>query len=265
MQLKHIIDHPLIELVNPDLHIFYVTAPFKRTIDLRIGIGRGYVPCERIVIPDLKAEEIILDAAYSPVKMANYFVEHTRVGQDTEYDRLIVEITTDGRILPEEALSFVTQIIVKHMSHFYEMLPKTNIIFSESKVLEITDFDQIMSKLILRINEIELTVRSTNCLESAGIEYLGELAVKTKDDMLAFRNFGKKSLHEIEQKLQALGLDLGVDLSKYEEVFFFMEHKPDLDQELTEQEIIDLREHVKTNIRSILENYINEKNNQKDK
>jgi DNA-directed RNA polymerase subunit alpha len=214
--LQDLVQHPEIEIINPEHYIFSITVPMKKVIDLRIGVGRGYSPSERIVIPNKLPDEIVIDAAFSPVKMANYYVENTRVGQDTDYDRLIIEINTDGRITPIEAISFAIQIAMRHLELFREKLPDIPIVFDTDKIEEITDFDQIMSKLILRIDEIELSVRSTNCLKTAEIVYLGELVIKTRDDMLAFKNFGKKSLNEIEQKLHEMGLYLGMNLTKYD-------------------------------------------------
>jgi DNA-directed RNA polymerase subunit alpha len=152
---------------------------------------------------------------FSPVRLVNYYVENTRVGQDTDYDRLILEVTTDGRVSPKEAVSFASQIIIRHFEVFHRKLPTHDMTFEEDREEEITDFDEIMQKISLKINEIELSVRSTNCLAGAGIETIGELVTKKKDEMLKFRNFGKKSLNEIEQKLYEMNLSLGMDLQRY--------------------------------------------------
>ena len=109
------------ELVNPDFRIFTVTKPMTRRVDLKVAIGRGYVPSERHVIADKVSDEIIIDSAFSPVRHVNYYVENTRVGQDTDYDRLILEITTDGRVTPEEGLTFATQIGVLHFQIFDQL------------------------------------------------------------------------------------------------------------------------------------------------
>jgi DNA-directed RNA polymerase subunit alpha len=200
--------------VNPDLHIFTVTKPMTRRIELKVCIGRGYVPSERHVIMDRIADEIVIDSAFSPIRLVNYYVENTRVGQDTDYDRLILEVHTDGRITPEEAMSFATQIGIKHFEVFNKV-QKHQLVFETNEAAEDTDRGEILQKLSLRIGEIELSVRSTNCLNGAEIEFIGELVVRPESEMLKFRNFGKKSLNEIKAKLHEMNLHLGMDLTKY--------------------------------------------------
>jgi DNA-directed RNA polymerase subunit alpha len=201
------------DVVNPGLVIFTVTKPTTRKVDLKIAIGRGYVSSERHVVADKVVDEIIIDSAYSPVRLVNYFVESTRVGQDTDYDRLIIEVMTDGRITPEEALAFATQIGILHLQVF-DQLKFHSISFDLGQEEMNTDRDAIMAKLALKINEIELSVRSTNCLAGANIDTIAELVVMPEPEMLRFRNFGKKSLNEIKSKLEEMGLFLGMDLSK---------------------------------------------------
>lgn len=202
------------EVVNPDLHILTVTKPMKRQIDIRVATGRGYVPSERHVIFDRATNEIMLDAAFSPVRLVNYFVENTRVGQDTDFDKLIFEVVTDGRVTPSEALSFAAQIAVKHFDVFQKIKAFT-LNFDEGDMDGQTDDDEIFDKLALRIDEIELSVRSTNCLSGANIETIAELVSIPDKKMLEFRNFGKKSLNEIKAKLTEMNLHLGMDLSRF--------------------------------------------------
>lgn len=202
------------ELVNPDHVIFTVTKPLDIRIDLKVAFGRGYVPFERQKLSSKKVNEIILDAAFSPVILVNYFVEDTRVGQDTDLDRLVLDIETDGRLLPQEALAFSTKILAKHLSVF-EKMDERKIVFEETVSLEKENKDEILSKLILGIDEIELSVRSTNCLSSANIETIGELVIMSEPKLLQFRNFGKKSLCEIKNKLKEMKLELGMDLNQF--------------------------------------------------
>lgn len=202
------------DLVNPDMKVFTVTKAMTRKVDLKIAMGRGYVPSERHPQEGKVVDEIIIDSAFSPVRMVNYYVENTRVGQDTDYDRLIIEVQTDGRVKPEEALTFATQIGVLHFQIF-DQLKLHSIAFDKGESEVNTDRDAMMSKLALKINEIELSVRSTNCLAGANIETIAELVVMPEIEMLKFRNFGKKSLNEIKAKLEEMGLYLGMDLNKF--------------------------------------------------
>jgi len=185
-----------------------------RKVDLKVAIGRGYVPSERHSTEGKSVDEIIIDSAFSPVRLVNYWVENTRVGQDTDYDRLILEVVTDGRITPEEALTFATQIGILHFQVF-DQLKFLSLTFDHGEVELNTDRDALMAKLVLKINEIELSVRSTNCLAGANIDTIAELVVMPESEMLKFRNFGKKSLNEIKSKLEEMGLSLGMDLNKF--------------------------------------------------
>ncbi len=212
--LGDVIKDDIFEVVNPELHLFTVSKPMSRQIDLRVAIGRGYVPSERHVIRDRTSDEILLDAAFSPVRLVNYYVENTRVGQDTDFDRLILDVTTDGRITPEEALGFAAQIAVKHFEVFSNV-EVLDLSFDEDLLDNDTDKDEMMEKLALRIDEIELSVRSTNCLSGANIDTIAELVAIPEKKMLEFRNFGKKSLNEIKAKLHEMGLHLGMDLARY--------------------------------------------------
>ncbi len=212
--LGDIIQDGFWEVINPDLHLFSVTKPLKKQIDLKIAIGRGYVPSERHSIRDKTVDEILIDASFSPVRLVNYYVENTRVGQDTDFDRLILEVTTDGRISPVEALTFAAQILSKHLEVFNKIKSYSLVFDEEGSDLD-GNHDEMMEKLALRIDEIELSVRSTNCLSGANIETIAELVSIPERKMLEFRNFGKKSLNEIKAKLTEMGLHLGMDLSKY--------------------------------------------------
>jgi len=212
--LGDIIKEGSFDVINPDLHLFTATKPMRKQIDLRIAFGRGYVPSERFQISDRVAGEILMDAAFSPVRKVNYFVENTRVGQDTDFDRLVLEVHTDGRINPGEAVSFAAQIVMKQFEVFH-VIEAGNLVFDEGEREEDTEYDEVMDKLALRVDEIELSVRSTNCLSGANIETIAELVSIPERRMLEFRNFGKKSLNEIKAKLAEMGLSLGMDLAKY--------------------------------------------------
>jgi len=212
--LQDLIDSPEFEIVNPEMRVFAVTKPFMRKVEFKVAIGRGYVPSERQHLLEKVHDEIIIDACYSPVRLVNYYIENTRVGRDTDFDRLILDVYTDGRVTPQEALTFATQIGVLHFSVFDELKFQT-ISFDADQSDVTSDRDTMMNKLALRINEIELSVRSTNCLSQANIDTIAELVIMPESDMLKFRNFGKKSLNEIKAKLEEMGLHLGMDLSRY--------------------------------------------------
>ena len=201
------------EIVNPELVLLTVTKPMQRQIDFRVGFGRGYVPAERHQIANRMEGEIILDTAFSPVVLVNYAIENTRVGQDTDYDRLVLEVTTDGRLTPTEALSFAAQVLMRSLDVFNEI--KEHELLFEQPRSSTGDDDRLLEKLMLRIDEIELSVRSTNCLSLASIETIAELVCIPEKKMLEFRNFGKKSLNEIKAKLMDMGLSLGMDLSRF--------------------------------------------------
>lgn len=214
VKLRDVLPDGNFEVVNPELHLFTVTKPMRRQIDLRISFGRGYVPSERHVIRDKSSDEILVDSAFSPVRLVNYFVENTRVGQDTDFDRLIIEVTTDGRITPAEAMSFAAQIGLKHFEVFNQFNHYA-LAFDEKRGEHEGDEDELMDKLCLGIDEIELSVRSANCLTGANIDTLAELVCIPERRMLEFRNFGKKSLNEIKAKLHEMNLHLGMDLSRF--------------------------------------------------
>jgi DNA-directed RNA polymerase subunit alpha len=212
--LKDLVGHTDFDVVNPDLVIFTVTKPMIKKVDLKVAFGRGYVTSERHILKEKVVDEIIIDSAFSPVRLVNYFVENTRVGQDTDFDRLILEVTTDGRITPEEALTFATQIGINHLQVF-DQLKEHRLVYDKGEVESNTDRDALMAKLALKINEIELSVRSTNCLAGANIDTIAELVIMPESEMLKFRNFGKKSLNEIKSKLEEMGLSLGMDLARF--------------------------------------------------
>lgn len=214
VKLQDIIGKTDFEVVNPEHVIFNVTKPISKRIDLKVAFGRGYVPAERHDLSDKVVDEILIDSAFSPVRLVNYSVEHTRIGQDTDFDKLILEVTTDGRVDPQEALAFATQIGMHHFKIFDELKFQSLSFDTEEQAYD-SDRDLLLSKLALKINEIELSVRSTNCLSQANIDTLAELVIMPESDMLKFRNFGKKSLNEIKAKLEELGLHLGMDLAKY--------------------------------------------------
>lgn len=203
-----------IELINPEMEIFTVTKPATRQVQIRIGYGRGYVASEDLEVTNPREGEIIIDALYSPMRLVSYVVENQRVGGATDFDKLVMNIESDGRVTPKDAIVYSSQIAQQH----FEVLTNisdTKIVYEDEFEVEESEQDALLKKLSKRINEIELSVRSTNCLSQASVETLAELVLMPEADMLQFRNFGKKSLNEIKDKLDEMGLHLGMDLSSY--------------------------------------------------
>jgi DNA-directed RNA polymerase subunit alpha len=198
-----------IQIVNPDQVI--CTLDSKRTFEAEIEIktGRGYCPGEQNKKEEQPIGVIPIDSLFSPVKLVKYAVEATRVGQITDYDKLILEIWTDGRITPDDSLKQAASILNHHLDVFDRVSEEAYEF--ESQQSEVSEEQNKLRKLLnMSVNEIELSVRAANCLNNANITTVGELAMKTEQEMLKYRNFGKKSLNEIKEKLEALGLSLGM-------------------------------------------------------
>ena len=198
-----------IEIVNPEQLILTTDRKQKIVAEVEVTVGRGFCLGE-----DSKSDEqpigmINVDALYSPVKLVKYEVQNTRVGQMTDYDKLVLEVNTDGRITPEDALKQSAAILRHHLDVF-DQISEEQIEF-ESQTKEVSEEQNRLRNLLsMSVNEIELSVRAANCLNNANITTVGELATKSEPEMLKYRNFGKKSLNEIKAKLEQLGLSLGM-------------------------------------------------------
>ncbi|MFA6129623.1 MAG: DNA-directed RNA polymerase subunit alpha [Candidatus Omnitrophota bacterium] len=204
-----------IEIINPELHIATLTKDTKLNIEMEVSRGRGYVPAELKKKEDKVVGSIPVDSIFTPVKKINYFVENTRVGQRTDYDKLIFEIWTNGSISPKDALLYASNILQRHLDIFvnFGQLPE-DIVEEEPEMTK--EEVALYEKLRLPISELELSVRSSNCLREAGIKIIADLVRKNEEEMLNFKNFGKKSLTEIQELLAGMGVTLGmqVDLKK---------------------------------------------------
>jgi len=198
-----------VELVNPDQHICTLDKKKKFEMELEVKIGRGFCPGDENKKPGQAIGVIAIDSLFSPVTRVRYTVEAARVGQRTDYDRLVLEIWTDGRISPDDALTQASAILQHHLDVFVGY-DKNAVEFEE--VVDKQDEEKTKMKKLLNmsVNEIELSVRAANCLNNANITTVGQLAMKSEQEMLKYRNFGKKSLNEIKDKLTALGLGLGM-------------------------------------------------------
>ncbi len=198
-----------VEVLNPDHHIATLDKDGRFEAEIEVRIGRGYCPADWNKKEDQEIGLIPIDSLFSPVRRVKYNVEATRVGRRTDYDKLVMEIWTDGRIAPQEALTQSAAILRHHLNVFVNF-DKDLIEFEESEKQIDPEREDLRRKLAISVNEIELSVRAANCLNNANITTVGELAQKTEAEMLKYRNFGKKSLNEIKQKLSDLGLTLGM-------------------------------------------------------
>lgn len=197
------------EIVNPDQLICTLDKKKKFEMELEVKVGRGFCPGEENKKIDQAIGVIAIDSLFSPVRRVRYNVESARVGQRTDYDRLILDIWTDGRITPDDALTQASAILQHHLDVFVGY-DKNAIEFEEIVDKQDDEKGKLKKLLNMSVNEIELSVRAANCLNNANITTVGQLAMKTEAEMLKYRNFGKKSLNEIKDKLAALGLTLGM-------------------------------------------------------
>jgi len=199
-----------VELVNPDQHICTIDKKKKLEMELTVRVGRGYCQNDENKKPGQAIGVVAIDSLFSPVTRVRYAVEAARVGNRTDYDRLILEVWTDGRISPDDALTQSSAILAHHLDVFVGY-DKNAIEFEEAADKQDEEKSKMKKLLNMSVNEIELSVRAANCLNNANITTVGQLAMKSEQEMLKYRNFGKKSLNEIKDKLTALGLALGMN------------------------------------------------------
>ncbi|HXR08276.1 MAG TPA: DNA-directed RNA polymerase subunit alpha [Candidatus Acidoferrum sp.] len=202
-----------VELVNPAQRICTLDKKKKLEMELEIKVGRGFCPGDENKKPDQPIGVIAIDSLFSPVTRVRYAVENARVGQRTDYDRLILEIWTDGRITPDDALIQSSAILQHHLDVFIGY-DKNAVEFEETETKQDDEKAKLKKLLNMSVNEIELSVRAANCLNNANITSVGQLSMKTEAEMLKYRNFGKKSLNEIKEKLASLGLSLGMNIDQ---------------------------------------------------
>ena len=193
-----------IEIFNQDLHIATLEENATLVMEINFARGRGYVPAEQNKTESTPISVIPVDSIYTPVRTVNFTVENTRVGQVTDYDRLVLEIWTDGSITPEEGVSIGAKIMQEHLNLFIQLTDTTD----SMEIMVEKEEDQKEKALEMTIEELELSVRSFNCLKRAAINTVEELTQKTEEDMMKVRNLGKKSLDEVKAKLEELGLGL---------------------------------------------------------
>lgn len=214
IKAKDIISDEMVEVLNGDHHVVTLTQDIPFDMELEVSRGRGYVPAEQNKKEGAPVGSIAVDSIFTPITNVSFHVENTRVGQRTDYDRLILDITTNGAINAKEALLYAANILQRHLDVFvsYGQLPE-----EEEEMEEISaEEEALYAKLRLPISELELSVRSSNCLKDANIKTIADLVRRPESELLNFRNFGKKSLTEINDILKAMGLGLGmkVDVKK---------------------------------------------------
>jgi len=203
--------NPDVEILNPDQHIATINEDAKLKIEMHVSDGQGYVPAEQNKREDAEIEVIPIDAIFSPVRKVNYVVENTRVGQRTDLDKLIMDVWTDGSLTVEDAVGYASKMLFDHLNIFINIEGDLEPI--EEEVPD-EKTDKMRTLLKMRVDELELSVRSNNCLRAANIHTVADLVRNQESDMLKYKNFGRKSLIELNQVLANLGFSFGMDVDK---------------------------------------------------
>ena len=204
---------PEVEILNPEHHLFTMSSGARVQMELKVGHGRGYVPSEENKTADAPVGTIAMDSIFTPIVNTRFVVEPTRVGQKTDYERLILEVETDGSITPEDAVTIAGRIMRDHVNLFVRFGGPEE----EEPVKQIadTETERIRQILSTPVDSLQLSVRSQNCLRAANIKTIGELVRRDERDLLTFRNFGRKSLDELGKIVDSLGLTFGMDVDRY--------------------------------------------------
>ncbi|OGQ79779.1 MAG: DNA-directed RNA polymerase subunit alpha [Deltaproteobacteria bacterium RIFCSPLOWO2_12_FULL_60_19] len=210
VQAKDLVAGPSVEILNPEQHIATLSREAKLDMELVVKLGRGYVPAERNREEGVPVDTIFIDSVFSPIRKVNFNVTNARVGQRTDYERLVFEVWTDGGVKPDDAVAYAAKILQDQVQMFInfndEPQPRNR---DESPALSLNE------NLFRSVDELEFSVRSQNCLQNADIKYIGELVQRSEQEMLKTKNFGQKSLNEIKEILRGMGLELGMKLDRY--------------------------------------------------
>jgi DNA-directed RNA polymerase subunit alpha len=196
-----------VEILNPDLHLATIDKNGKLELEMRARRGRGYVSSDKNKEPGQAIGVIPIDSIFSPIRKVNFKVENARVGQETDYDKLVLDVWTDGSIKPDDAVAHAAKLLKDHLSIFIHLPEEEDILVTEEEIKKVPSFNE---NLLRSVNELELSVRAANCLKNAGIETIAEMVQKTESEMLKTKNFGRKSLNEIKEILAEMGLSLGM-------------------------------------------------------
>jgi DNA-directed RNA polymerase subunit alpha len=216
VRAKHVTPDPDVEILDPEAYVATLGAGSTLAVEMRVKPGRGYVSADKNFDEDLSIGWIPLDSVHSPVKKVNYFVEQARVGQATDYEKLTLEVWTNGAVSPRDAVGLAAKLMKDHLQIFIN-IEEDEEEEAESAVVEVSDEERgaLYEKLGKSVDEMELSVRSYNCLKNANIRTIGELVQKTEAEMLKTKNFGRKSLNEIKEILAGMGLSLGMKLDDW--------------------------------------------------
>ena len=217
----------IVEILNPEQHIATLNKEAKLGMEMVVKMGKGYLSTETVKSGEQAIGEIPVDAIFSPIQKVNYVVTNARVGQITDYDKLTLEVWTDGSVTPEDAVAYAAKILKEQMQPFISFEEEPEPLEAE----QLEDEEKLNSNLFRPVSELELSVRSANCLKNASITYIGELVQKTEAEMLKTKNFGRKSLNEIKGILEEMGLSLGMKLDS-----FPLPRKPDSPGESVKEE-----------------------------
>jgi len=213
---KHIDANPAVVILNPDAHIATLSGNASLCIEMKVSSGRGYVPVDdpdrRVAAENAPVGEILIDANFNPVLNVAMLVSDTRVKERTDFNRLELDITTDGSIDPEDALAYAAKLLVDHLEMFINFEGDLD---SSEELNHSSDFQAIAQKLLLKVEDLELSVRSSNCLRQAGIHTIADLVRNKEADMLKHKNFGRKSLVELNDLLSSMDLSFGMDVDAY--------------------------------------------------
>jgi|TARA_R100000541_G_scaffold35018_3_gene43389 DNA-directed RNA polymerase subunit alpha len=201
------------EVLNPDLVIAHLADDAELEIELRVGRGRGYVPAEEMSVEDDDVNIIPIDAIFTPIKSVKFDVENVRVGQRTDYEKLVMDVETDGSVNAKEALTIAGKILKEHIEKF--ITEKIEEQFTQEEEEVDAEKQRVANLLRTSIEDLNLSVRAYNCLKSANINSIGELVARDEQDLLKFRNFGKKSLTELQEVIEEKNLQFGMDVSKF--------------------------------------------------
>jgi len=210
VQAKDIVAGPSVEILNPEQHIATLSREAKLDMEMVAKTGRGYVPAERNKEEDAPVDTIFMDAVFTPIRKVNFNVTNARVGQRTDYDRLVFEVWTDGGVKPDDVVAYAAKILQDQMSIFINFKEEP-----PGEAREESPSAPLNEHLFRSVDELEFSVRSQNCLQNADIKYIGELVQKSEQDMLKTKNFGQKSLNEIKEILRDMGLELGMKVDRF--------------------------------------------------